>query len=405
MKTGLLILLALLLGAFLAHFLLEDSGYVLINMRGYAVEMSVPGLVLALALLYLAIRIIVRLWKAPRQLGQAAGHYRENRARDRLTKGLIAVAEGDAARGERLLARSAGNSGAPLVNYLTAAKAAQTLGSEQRRDNWLKLALERRPDAAPAILVTQAEYQMERGKYEEALGTLARLEAQTPGNGRGLALTAEAYRKLQRWQDLESLLPKLSRAKTLEPQEVAALLEDSASALFANAAGEKDSQRVEKLWQTLPKALRTRPSLITAYTRAAASCGDHDKLEKTIRKFLKTAWIPALVDTYGVLETSNPRAHLSHAEAWLTRRGEDPVLLLSAARLCIQNQLWGKARSYLETSLGMHPDPVGYRLYGQLLQTMGEEDGAAEAFRLGLETATAAARLPALEAPDTDRRT
>jgi hypothetical protein len=53
----------------------------------------------------------------------------------------------------------------------------------------------------------------------------------------------------------------------------------------------------------------------------------------------------------------------------------------------------------------MHPDPVGYRLYGQLLQTMGEEDGAAEAFRLGLETATAAARLPALEAPDTDRRT
>ena len=74
MKTGLLILLALLLGAFLAHFLLEDSGYVLINMRGYAVEMSVPGLVLALALLYLAIRMIVRLWKAPRQLGQAAGH-------------------------------------------------------------------------------------------------------------------------------------------------------------------------------------------------------------------------------------------------------------------------------------------------------------------------------------------
>ncbi len=145
--------------------------------------------------------------------------------------------------------------------------------------------------------------------------------------------------------------------------------------------------------------------MITAYARAAAACGDHDRLEKSIRKFLKTAWIPTLVDVYGLLETSNPRAHLSHAEAWLTRRGEDPVLLMTAARLCIQNQLWGKARSYLETSLGMLPDPVGYRLYGQLLQTMGEDDGAAEAFRLGLETATAAARLPALEAPDPDRRT
>ena len=80
------------------------------------------------------------------------------------------------------------------------------------------------------------------------------------------------------------------------------------------------------------------------------------------------------------------------------------MLLMTTARLCMQNQLWGKARSYLETSLGIRPDPVGYRLYGQLLQTMGEENAAAEAFRLGLETATAQASLPALAAPDPARR-
>ena len=43
-----IVIFALAVGAFGAHFLLEDSGYVLINMRGYAVEMSVPGLVLGL---------------------------------------------------------------------------------------------------------------------------------------------------------------------------------------------------------------------------------------------------------------------------------------------------------------------------------------------------------------------
>ena len=73
MKLGILIILGLLAGAFGAHFLMQDVGYVLINMRGYAVEMSVPGLLLALVALYIAARILVRLVRAPRKLGQAAG--------------------------------------------------------------------------------------------------------------------------------------------------------------------------------------------------------------------------------------------------------------------------------------------------------------------------------------------
>jgi HemY protein len=404
MRIGLLIIAALVLGAFAAHSLLEDSGYVLINMRGYAVEMSVPGLILAIILLYVAMRLLVRLWKAPRQLGRAASNFRDNRARDRLTRGLIAIAEGDSAKAERMLARGAGRSDAPLLNYLTAARAAQQQGAEGRRDNWLRLAFERDPAAGPAILVTQAELQMERGQLEDALVTLGRLRARAPNHPRGLALEAEVYRRLRRWEDLESLLPSLAKLKTVTPEMVSAMREDTASALLANAAANGQAERVEKIWQQLPKGLRSRPSLVTDHARAVARCGNHNQLEKTIRKSLKTAWHPGLVEIYGQLETSNPTAHLAHAEAWLTRRGEDPVLLMTTARLCMQNQLWGKARSYLETSLGIRPDPVGYRLYGQLLQTMGEENAAAEAFRLGLETATAQASLPALAAPDPARR-
>ena len=56
MRVGLWALLAVLLGAFVAHFVLDDRGYVLVNFRGYVVEMSVPGLVLMLVALYLAVR-------------------------------------------------------------------------------------------------------------------------------------------------------------------------------------------------------------------------------------------------------------------------------------------------------------------------------------------------------------
>ena len=48
MKLGIFIILALALGVFGAHFLLEDTGYVLIDFRGTAIEMSVPFMIFAL---------------------------------------------------------------------------------------------------------------------------------------------------------------------------------------------------------------------------------------------------------------------------------------------------------------------------------------------------------------------
>jgi hypothetical protein len=48
------------------------------------------------------------------------------------------------------------------------------------------------------------------------------------------------------------------------------------------------------------------------------------------------------------------------------------------------NELWGKARSYLESSLALAPDPSSYALYGRLLTQLGERERAESAFRSGL---------------------
>ncbi|HLF12305.1 MAG TPA: hypothetical protein VJA26_13945, partial [Gammaproteobacteria bacterium] len=69
---------------------------------------------------------------------------------------------------------------------------------------------------------------------------------------------------------------------------------------------------------------------------------------------------------------------------WLKEHPEDGALLLTAARLCMANELWGKARSYLESSLALAPDPGSYALYGRLLTQLGERERAASAFRSGL---------------------
>ena len=63
-------------------------------------------------------------------------------------------------------------------------------------------------------------------------------------------------------------------------------------------------------------------------------------------------------------------------------------------------ELWGKARSYLESSIAMSPTADSYALYGRLLNQFGEESSAALAFSTGLGLVTGAVdELPALDAP------
>jgi HemY protein len=172
MKTGLVTVVTLLCGALVAHFILQDNGYVLIHFRGYAIEMSVPVLVVLMILAYMGVRLLVQTLRTPRRLGEAAGRYRQRKASERITRGYIEIGEGNFARGEKLLTRGARNSETPLLNYLAAARAAQAQGDRERRDNWLRMAYEQEPKAAAAVLLTQAELQLENEEFETCRATL-----------------------------------------------------------------------------------------------------------------------------------------------------------------------------------------------------------------------------------------
>ena len=121
-----------------------------------------------------------------------------------------------------------------------------------------------------------------------------------------------------------------------------------------------------------------------------------EKAEKELVAALKAEWRGPLVRLYGLVEGPDGTKQLKRAEGWLAKHGEDPDLLLAAARLCLRNELWGKARSYLETVLSLRPSPEAYQVYGRLLNQLGETDAAADAFRDGLGMV---ADAPALDIP------
>jgi HemY protein len=397
MRYGIWALAALVIGAFGTHFLLQDRGYVLISFVGYNIEMSVPVLFLALVLLYVLVRIALRVWRAPRQLGRAMAEQQARRAGTRLARGLIHMTEGDFRRGERLLTDGVKGSDSKLVNYLMAARAAEAQGSPERRDEWLNLARESDPKAWAAVALTQAELQLEAGERQAAIATLLQIEERKPGHATCLALLAESYLAVGDRDRLAALLPRLARSK-LEPDKLSPLLAEGLEAMLR--APKFDLAALKAIWSPLPLGLRRRPALIRSRALLLDKLGRGEEAVKALNAALKRGWDKDLVTTFGEVRAADRLKQLQRAESWLKQHGEDAALLMTAARLCMANELWGKARSYLESSIAIEPEPASYALYGELLDQLGEADAAARAYQAGLRmVAPDVEGLPALEAP------
>jgi HemY protein len=400
MRLGLWALGALFVGALIAHFLLGDQGYVLITFRGYLIEMSVPALILVFAVLYALIRLLRRLWLAPRALAEAWVNRGGRSAGIRLTRGLMHMAEGDFTRGEQMLTRGLKNSTAPLVNYLLAARAAHSQGARDRRNEWLKLAYEALPDAEVTVLLTQAELELEDGDLERALATAQRILDKEPANRAGLALFARTKLAIGDRAGLVELLPRLAQAK-IATEQLADIASRTLEALLTDPG--LKSEPYAQLWMELPAAVRKVPKVLRMHARILDRFGKGDEAIGEILRVLKRSWEPELVRAYGEVKARDALKQLRRAEGWLKTHAEDAVLLLTAARLCMANELWGKARSYLESSLALAPNPESYALYGKLLDQLGNPDQAAVAYHSGLDLVAEARERRALSAPSKAR--
>jgi HemY protein len=391
MRFGVAAVVAVLLGAFLAHFLLADRGYVLINFRSYVVEMSVPGLAILLVLGYLLIRALVAVAEAPRRWRAARLQRRLERRDSDLTAGLTQLIEGNWARSERLLTQGLKPADAPLANYLLAAHAAQLQGAADRRDRWLELAQGVSTDGVTSALLTRAELQLAAGDATAAIETLQPLVATGTEQPAAVALLARAYRALGDRAQLAALLPRLARAPLSagEREELAKLAIEGEL-----ARPDLTGERLAEVWGSLPNELRSAPALVVERARALDRLAQGHEAERELRAALKREWHRELVQAYGEVRGADTEKQLKHVENWLKTYPDDATLLLAAARLSMASELWGKARSYLETSLSLAPTADAYALYGQLLTQLGEDDDALSAFRAGLKLVTPAAAEP-----------
>ena len=383
--TFFFIILIAVVAGLLAH---QDSGYVLFG-RGYkTVEMSL-SLFITLVLLtcvtgYLLIRFIVRTWTMPEKLRKWRQEQQALRSRKIALQGLINLSQGQWKKAERQLTRSVKNSDMPLLNYLSAAKAAQKQNAPDRRDHYLSLAHKSMPNADFSVRLTQAELQFAHGQYEQSLATLVNLQSTSPKHPHILMLLCKLYERLHSWEDLKKLIPDLRKNDVLSEKQLIAIERDTYMELLKATNWKGRFVDLQNFWHSVSKELKKDPQVVAVYTSELIKLEKHDEAEQIIREVLKKEWHPELLGQYGLIKSSHPEKQLSFAESLIKEHEHNPLLLLTLGRLSMHNDLWGKARSYLEASIGHREMPETYKELGLLMEYLNENSLASEYFRKGL---------------------
>lgn len=397
MKLGLLlVLVAVLLGGLIGTLVVRDPGYVLLSYGDMAFETSLWFALVLLGLAYLTIRLLFWLFSrtlaSTGRFGSWLKRRKATKAQKQTVQGLLLMAEGQWAEARKVLTAAAREVNTPLINYLTAARAAHELGDAQGRDELLRMAHESTPGSKFAVGLTQAELQKNAAQWEQSLATLLQLKSSSPRHPQVLAMLIQVYEELADWQALIELLPEAKKRKIFPEAAFADLQQRAWVSRLTQAGADAD-----KVWTDVPKDLKRSPALVLAYARALLSDGTDasaaDKAEAAIRIALQQTWDDELVVLYGLAGGADPERQLVVAEGWVKEKPNDPKLLLTLGRICLMNQAWPKAREYFETSLRLQRSPEVYGELGRLCIAMGDSERGCEYL------AHATVPLPALPLP------
>jgi len=367
----------------------SGSGYVVFSFAEYTLETSfifaAGVLALSFFVFYYFVRIMSHLFSLPGYMSDRHLFRKGERSKNALIKGLIEMSEGRFEQAEKVLIKYANQSDTALLNYLMAARAAQQLGEYDRRDEYLRLAHESTPSADMAIGLTQAELQLSHKQLEQALATLNHLSGVSPKHGYVKKLQARAYQQLEDWEHLNLALDGVKKFKAMNADEIAKIETESFIGMLKTSIKQVDGDKSEKIWQNLPKNLKRNAELTYLYTDYLHAYHKDDEAEVLLRNFLSDSWDNGLALLYSDLEVSNSKRQLETAETWLHNHARNETLLLVLGKLSIKCEFWGKAKNYLETSIGLQPLAEAYLVLAKLLEEkMDSAEDAQELYRLGL---------------------
>lgn len=369
-----------------------NTGYVLLVVPPYRVQLSLNLLIFLLASGFAVAYFLLRLVGRTLELPGRVTAFRDRRRRERSSRFLRDAArvffEGRYAQALKLADAAFSAGEGKGVAALLAARSAHAMRDEDRYRQWLAKAAEAGEEMRVARLMTEAEMALAGHRFDEAADRLDVL--QSAGGQRHIAAQRLALRTAQargEWEGVLRLARQLRKHKALPSEQAEPLIRRAHLEWLRRH--DHDPAGLARYWKQLPaEELKDRRFVEKAVPLLRAG-GQGGLARQALEELLDRDWDSALARLYAVCGEDDPVACLARAERWLPRQPRDAGLLFTLGRLCVQNQLWGKAQSYLEASLSLAPSVETHLTLAQLAERLERLEDAQEHYRAAAELAAA----------------
>ena len=383
----LLVLAALAVGLSLAAR--YNDGYVLLVLPPWRAEVSLNLFLLLCAVGFFVIYLLARAVSHTLALPRAVAEFRQRRQQDKAARALRdawrLLQEGRYGHAMRCAEKARSDDAASGMLALAGWRAAHALRDVARTAEWA--ARVRSHDSAglqAARLMTEAEFALEERRFDDARDALQAFAAREGRHIAALRLSLRAEQGLGNWREVARLVRQLEKHQALTAEQAAPIR--SRAVREALRSLREDPPGLMRYWRELDDGDRAEPALALETARALMAVGDCREAQRVIEDALDERWDASLVLAYGECCRAGEPAgdvlgRIAQAEKWLQNLPRDGALLLTLGRLCRQQQLWGKARSYLEAALAIAPSRAAHVELAQLLDQLEESALAVRHYR------------------------
>jgi HemY protein len=336
----------------------------------FSLNLAIVFSVLGFLLLYGLVRAVSGAIQLPERVKEFKASRRREGAHRALREAVLALTEGRYSKVERLAYEAAveKDDGEPAA--LLAALAAQRLEEYERRDKWLAPILVGDEPLAHAAKLVHAEALSQQRKFDAALAVITPLMKTSRRHVRALQIALKIYQGADRWEDVLRVVRLLSNRGALHAAVVESLTVEVYEHLAASRAG--DAYALTALWRNAQAKETTMPGVAKVMGLAFSRASVGWQARTIIEQALAVQWDAGLVKAYAEVAVAQPLSGLDRAESWLNAHPDDPALLETLGKLCVSQQLWGKALKYYEKLFDIAPTPAAAANLAMLCEKHGD---------------------------------
>src|SRR5215469_1362983 len=328
-----------------------DAGQVLLVYPPYRVDVSlnlfVVGIVVAFLLLYAILRFVRNVVTMPRRVAAYRARMRAEKANSALRDAVGNLYAGRFSRAEKAARDSLADAKNTSAAGLIAATAAHRLHEYARRDEWLTQVDD--PDLQEARLMATADMRADGRDADGALAALTEMRTQGGRRIHAQQIALRAQQQLKNWSEVLKLVKTLEKREALHPAVAVRLRQLAAENLLRDRRHNADA--LLELWHALTPVERHSPRLADLAAELLVALNRPQEARKIVEEALAQNWDARLLRRYPDTTGGDALPLIQKAEAWRKERPEDGDLLFALGRLCLKQQLWGKAQSFLEAAL------------------------------------------------------